>query len=183
MECVLTTQFSCCGLDEEISGLSSLEYLVKLPGYRNSVGILSKRSFRQLTEERKQQIRKCKLLDIDLTTKTRLFKSTEEHLVYSIKSIDPVFHEVQGFNSIVSFKSDAYEQISLLESFLTRDYGFSDQDFANLDLVANYVVSSYYEDDAFHFYSNECMSEVAVSIFNDLCKSRCGSDLTIEELN
>lgn len=182
MEIVLVTRKRSVGIDDDSSGMSDFEYLSLLPGYNDSIGVLSNTSLNMLPGNRKNEIKSNSLGSVTLTKKGVLLSQNEDFHLYKIKDVDPVLYEVLGYNCLVNFKGDCFHGLSSLKSFLFRDYDFSDEDFNALEETASYMVCSYYEGEAAFIYTSDELAEKIINDFNKLCMEKCGTSIVVEEL-
>lgn len=184
MEIVIVSKNRVVGLDERDSGLTDIDYFSTLPNYSDCLGLISKYSLKMLSKDRIEQVRKNTIADIKILKKNLFINNQSEHFyLYSIKNIEPILYEVIGYNCILNLKSTNYKNITYLKEFFFKDYGFTKNDFEQLEFYANYLICSYYEGEAAHIYTNDIMVNQIIETFDNLYFSKVGSRINIEELS
>lgn len=182
MEIVIVTKNRSIGIDEDVSGLSDFDYFSLLPGYHNSIGLLSYKSLKMLSVERRNEVEINILDSFNITNKSLLMSHKEEFFLYKISDITPVLYEVPGYNCVINLKGDDYLILKSFQSFLFRDNDFNNHDFSALELNANYLICSYYEGEASFIYTVDSLVPKIIDDFNRLCIEKCGIKITVEEL-
>ena len=182
MECVIHTRTRSLGLDEELTGFSDYHYFSFLPNFKDCIGVISRQSNTMLEKHRKQEVEQNLIQVLSLKRSKGLFSQSEEFLVYRCQNMRPVLYDVPGYNCMVSLKGNDYGNLASLKEFYRKDHGFQRTDFDNLELHTNYIICSYYECEATHFYTTDFMANQIIAKFNQVCFQNSQSKLSVVEL-
>ncbi len=182
MEIVVVTKSRNIGLDEDVTELRDIDYFSVLPKFTRCIGLLSLKSMKMLKKNRQNEVENNILDRLKIRNKYFLTNQSKDFLLYDIRNIKPVLYEVLGYNCIINFKGINYQVLESLKSFFFKDSGFTKEDFNNLELNTDYLISSYYEGEASFLYTNDRLVPIILENFNRICVENCGSKITVEDL-
>lgn len=183
MEIVLITKRQSVGLNESVSGLRDIDYFSALPGFHKCFGMISQRSLKMLENYRKKEIESSMVCNVKLESGNFVLNKKDNFILYDIKDIEPVLYEVIGYNCIINFKEGIdINHLEPLKYFFFKDNNFNNDDFNNLEIKTNYLISSYYEGEASFIYTNDNFVQIIIEVFNKVCIKKCGEKITVDKL-
>lgn len=182
MEIVVVTRSRNIGLDEDFSGLNDYDYLLTLPYFSKSFGLLSYNSIAMLDKDLQKAVEKNQITTLKIRKKYSIFRQKDKFLIYKLNNINPILYEVCGFNCLINQKVGDYTYLELVKSFYYTDGGFVKEDFDNLEKNVNYIICSYYEGEAIHLYTDDCLADKIIVEFEKLCFEKCGLNVNISRL-